>query len=78
MEDVDFLINFVVKNSNKLRKIKFKKENELSVFPTSHLVPTTQVMLSIHEGLKKLICFVLLQWNLPTHGVLVMKWNLSL
>jgi hypothetical protein len=48
MKDVDFLMNFVVKNSNELQKIKFKKENELSVFPTSHLVPTTQVMLSIH------------------------------
>jgi hypothetical protein len=61
VEDVEFLMNFFAKNSNKLQKINFRKENKLSVFTTSHLVPPTQVMLSIHEGLKKLICFVLSQ-----------------
>jgi hypothetical protein len=32
MEDVDFLMNFVVKFLKKLQKIKSKKENELSMF----------------------------------------------
>ncbi len=32
MDDIEFLVNFVVENSNKFQKIGFGKENELSVF----------------------------------------------
>ncbi len=32
MEGVDFFVNFGVEKSNKLQKIRFKRDNELSVF----------------------------------------------
>jgi hypothetical protein len=32
MEDIEFWMNFVVENSNKLQKIRFRKENESNVF----------------------------------------------
>jgi hypothetical protein len=32
VEDIEFLMNFVVENSNKLQQIGFKRENELNVF----------------------------------------------
>jgi hypothetical protein len=32
MEDVEFFVNFGVENSNKLQKIRFRRQNELSVF----------------------------------------------
>jgi hypothetical protein len=32
MEDIEFWMNFVVENSNKLQKIGFRRENELNVF----------------------------------------------
>ncbi len=47
MEDIEFSMNFVVENSNKLQQIGFKRENEVSVFT---LGSTTHVTLFIHEG----------------------------
>jgi hypothetical protein len=32
VEDIEFGINFVVENSNKLQQIRFRRENELNVF----------------------------------------------
>jgi hypothetical protein len=32
VEDIEFLMNFVVENSKKLQQIGFRRENELSVF----------------------------------------------
>jgi len=47
VEDIEFWINIVVENSNKLQKIGLKKENELNVFGLGG--PTTHATLSIHE-----------------------------
>jgi hypothetical protein len=32
VENIEFWMNFVVENSNKLQQIGFRRENELSVF----------------------------------------------
>jgi len=32
VEDIEFLLNFVVENSNRLQKVWFGRENELRVF----------------------------------------------
>jgi hypothetical protein len=47
MEDIEFWMNFVVENSNKLQQICL--EGKMS-WVCSHLGPTTHVTLFIHEG----------------------------
>jgi hypothetical protein len=32
MENIEFIVNFVVENSNILQKTRFRRENDLSVF----------------------------------------------
>ncbi len=55
-------MNFVVENSNKLQKIGFRKENELSVL---HLGPTTHVTLLMSRGAPSWFkMFGAMVWNL--------------
>ncbi len=54
MEDIEFLVNFVVENSNKLQKIGFGKENELSVFTLG----ANNIGYVIYPQ-RKVVCFVL-------------------
>ncbi len=65
MEDVEFFVNFGVENSNKLPKNGFRRENELSVFTLG----ANNTCYVIYPW-RRLVCFVLSQWNLPKHGVL--------
>jgi len=54
MEDIEFWMNFVVTNSNKLQQIGFKKENELSVFTFG----ANNKCFFIYPW-RKVVCFVL-------------------
>ncbi len=65
MEDVEFLMNFVARNSKKLQKNGIIRENELSVF-TLEANNTSYVI----YPWRKLVFFVLSQWDFPKHGVL--------
>ncbi len=65
MEDIEFWMNFVVENSNKLQKIGIKMKNELSVVT----LVANNTCYVIYPW-RKVICFVLSQWYLPNHNVL--------
>ncbi len=65
MEDIEFWMNFVVENSNKLQKFGIKTKNELSVFT---LVANNTCY--IIYPWRKVICYVLSWWYLPNHNVL--------
>ncbi len=58
MEDIEFWMNFVVENSNKLQQIGFKKENELSVFTLG----ANNTCYLIYPW-RKVVCFVLFCHN---------------
>ncbi len=65
MENIEFWMNFVVENSNKLQKFGIKTKNELSVF--TFVAKNTCYVI---YPWRKVICFVLSWWYLPNHNVL--------
>ncbi len=54
VENIEFLVNFVVENSNRLHKTKFGRENELSVFT----LVANNIGYVIYPW-RKVVCFVL-------------------
>jgi hypothetical protein len=65
VEDIEFWMNFVVENSNKLQKFGIKTKIELSVFT----LVANNTCYVIYPW-RKVICFVLSWWYLPNHNVL--------
>jgi hypothetical protein len=65
VEDIEFWMNFVVENSNKLQQIGFRSENEFSVFTLG----ANNTFYFIYPW-RKVVCFVLLEQYLLNHGVL--------
>jgi hypothetical protein len=65
VEDIEFWMNFVGENSNKLQQIGLRKEIELSVFTFG----ANNTCYLIYPW-RNVVCFVLSQWYFPNHGVL--------
>jgi hypothetical protein len=60
VENIEFWMNFVVENSNKLQWIGFRMENELNVF----ILGANNTCYLIYPW-RKIICFFLSLWYLP-------------
>jgi hypothetical protein len=63
-------MNFVVKNSNKLQRIGFRRENELSVFTLGANNTCPNNTCYVIYLWRKVVCFVLSEWYIPNHSVL--------
>jgi hypothetical protein len=65
VENIEFWMNSVVENSNKLQQIGFRRKNELSVFTLG----SNNTCYLIYPW-RKVVCFVLSLWYFPNHYVL--------
>jgi hypothetical protein len=65
VEYIEFWMNFVAENSNKLQQIGFRRGNELSVFTLG----ANNTCYFIYPW-RKVGCFVLSWWYFPNHSTL--------